>query len=203
MTVLYFLDVAGTFAFALSGVMCAITRKFDIFGALVIGAVCAVGGGSMRDCLLGVGPVAWMTDPVYMYVIILAVIIAIVFKTFVMRLRKTLFLFDTIGIGVFTAIGVSKAISMEVPIPGAVMMGITSAVVGGVIRDVLCNEIPLIFHKEIYAVACMFGAIIYVVLHHFHLDDGVNMAITASSIIVVRIFAVHFNLKLPTFDDAE
>ncbi len=119
------------------------------------------------------------------------------FSKQVMKLRRTLFLFDTIGIAIFTIIGLNKALAFGIHPALAVMMGLTSAVVGGVIRDTLTNEVPLIFHKEIYATACIAGALVYLLLLHFQVDEMLNQSITIISIIVVRILAVHYNIALP------
>ena len=152
---IYILDLTGTFVFAISGTLTAINKKFDIFGAAVIAFVTAVGGGTIRDLLIGSQPVGWMRDLNYLVVIAAAVPISLLFRHYILKLRRTMFLFDTIGIGLFTILGLQKTLSFGLAPVVALMMGIVSAVFGGVVRDILCNEVPLIFRKEIYA--CLEG----------------------------------------------
>lgn len=153
MTWIYIFDLTGTFVFAISGVLIALSKKFDVVGSIIIGIVTAVGGGTIRDLLIGETPVSWLQDLNYLYVILAAVLISYLFKRQISSLSKGMFLFDTMGIGLFTIMGLQKTLDVGLSIPIAVMMGIVSAVFGGVIRDVLTNEIPLIFRKEIYATA--------------------------------------------------
>jgi uncharacterized membrane protein YeiH len=193
-----FLDLAGTFVFAVSGTHTAMQKRFDLFGALFIGFVTAVGGGTLRDLLIGSTPVSWMKDINYSYIIVAAVVFTILFRNFVQKLRTTLFLFDTIGIGVFTVIGLEKALQIGIPIPMAIMMGVASAVAGGILRDVFSNEIPLIFHKEIYATACFAGGVIFVILYKFTpLSETFIVLSTISAIITIRLLSVRLNWSLP------
>ena len=190
MSPVYFLDLAGTFVFAISGTLTAAEKKFDIFGAAVIAFITAVGGGTIRDLLIGVQPVGWMTDLNYLQVICLAVPVSYIFKPYIQKLRRTMFLFDAIGIGLFTILGLQKTLALGMSPTIAVMMGTVSAVFGGVLRDTFCNEIPLIFRKEIYATACLAGAVIFLGLQKTSLPTYWAMALTISFIIVVRILAV-------------
>ena len=200
--VLYILDLIGTLVFAISGSMAASSKKLDLIGAAFIAFVTAVGGGTVRDLLLGTTPVGWMQDTTYIYVILSGVGITFLFKAVVRKLRKTLFLFDTIGIGVFTILGLSKALILEVPAPIAVMMGMFSAVLGGVIRDILINEIPLIFRKEIYAMACVAGGTAFVFLQDV-LSFEWNVVATISLIIAIRIVVIKFKIGLSEIDDSK
>lgn len=200
MNFIYYLDLVGTFVFAISGVLTASNKKFDVFGASVIAFVTAVGGGTIRDILIGDYPVGWIRDLNYLYVILIAIVVSTVFKKYIATLRKTLFLFDTIGIGVFTIIGVQKSLSFDISPIIAVMMGTISAVFGGVIRDILCNETPLIFRKEIYATPCIIGGFTYLALRKTNIDLSIISVITAVSIIGVRLFAVKKNWSLPRFN---
>jgi uncharacterized membrane protein YeiH len=200
--VLYILDLVGTLVFAISGSMAASSKKLDLFGAAFIAFVTAVGGGTVRDLLLGTTPVGWMQNTMYIYVILGGVGITFLFKSWVRKLRKTLFLFDTIGIGVFTILGLSKALILDVPAPIAVMMGMFSAVLGGVIRDMLINEIPLIFRKEIYAMACVAGGTAFVFLQDI-LSFEWNITATISLIIAIRIIVIQFKLGLSSIDDSK
>jgi uncharacterized membrane protein YeiH len=197
MNLILLLDYIGTFVFAISGTIMAIDKRLDIFGAAMTGFVTAIGGGTLRDMMLGVMPVTWIRSTDYFFIILAAVVITILFQDKVLKLRSTLFLFDTIGIGIFTIIGLEKALGLGIEPPLAVMMGLSTAVVGGVIRDTLCNEVPLIFHKEIYATACIAGAILFFVLRHYNVPHMINETITVLSIIAIRILAVRFDWSIP------
>ena len=193
----YSLDLIGTFVFALSGVLTAIEKKFDAVGAIVIGSATAIGGGTIRDLLIGRTPVGWMMDVNYIYVIILSLIICYLFSETLKTWRKSMFIFDTIGIGLFTIIGVQTTLEKELPAIIAVMMGITSAVMGGVVRDTLTNRVPLIFRKEIYATACLAGAIVFVLLYKWTDSENIAMVISVSIVIVIRTCAVVYKWELP------
>jgi len=175
----------------------AAQKRFDIFGALTIGFATAIGGGTLRDMMLGISPVTWIQSLDYFYIITIGVIITTIFKKYILVLRSTLFLFDSIGIGVFTVIGINKALLFDINPPIAILMGMITAVAGGVIRDTLCNVVPLIFRKEIYATACILGGVIYFLLKVCDLPEIVNNLITMSTIISIRILAVKYGISLP------
>ena len=196
MTWTYALDLLGTFVFALSGVLAGMDRRFDIFGAGVLGMATAVGGGTLRDILIGTTPVGWMSDLNYLFLIGAAIPICFAFQSHILKLGKSLFLFDTVGIGLFTIIGIEKTLTAGLSPIVAVMMGTVSAVFGGVIRDILSNQIPLIFRKEIYASACIIGGCIYLMMQHFFHPSNVNMICSIVVVIVIRYAAVRFNWSL-------
>ncbi|MAC94424.1 MAG: hypothetical protein CMC96_02865 [Flavobacteriales bacterium] len=200
-SLLFYLDLIGTLVFAISGSMAAANKKLDLFGAAFIASVTALGGGTIRDLLLGESPVGWMQNVDYLLVISLGVGITFLFQKQVRKLRKTLFLFDTIGIAVFTILGLKKALIFEVEPIIAIIMGMFSATMGGVIRDMLINEIPLIFRKEIYALACIFGGIIFIWLQGLGLNFELNAMITIFTIIMVRILAIRYKIGLSGIDD--
>lgn len=200
--VLYILDLVGTQVYAISGSMAASLKKLDLFGAALIAFVTAFGGAAVRDMLLGTTPFGWMQDTTYIYVTLSGVGITFLFKAIMRKLRKTLFLFDMIGIGVFTILGLNKALILGVSAPIAVMMGIFSAVLGGVVRDILINEIPLIFRKEIYAMACVAGGTAFVFLRKI-LSFEWNVVATISLIIAIRIVVIKFKIGLSEIDDSK
>jgi len=187
---IYALDLIGTMVFAISGVLTAIYNKFDVVGSLIIGIVTAVGGGTLRDMLIGETPVGWMKDMNYLWVIFIALIIAYVFRPYIKRFRKGMFLFDTIGIGLFTILGLQKTLGVGLSPVIAVMMGTVSAVFGGVIRDVLTGVVPLIFRAEIYATACVVGGVIFLLLESIFPQEFINMMIAMAVVFVIRFFAV-------------
>lgn len=194
----YLLDIFGTIAFAVSGVLIAMNKKMDPFGILIIAFVTAVGGGTLRDILIGVTPVSWMKDMNYTYVILFSTVLAVLIKQKIYYLRTSLFLFDTIGIGLYTVVGVEKGISAELHPIICVALGTISACFGGVIRDILCNEIPIIFRKEIYATACILGGFSYFALKNLPVDDNIIFLASGIIVIVIRLIAVKFKIALPS-----
>lgn len=187
---IYALDLFGTLIFAISGVLVAIDKRFDVVGSIIIGTVTAVGGGTVRDVLIGKTPVGWMLDNNYLIAILLGVIVSYIFKERILKLRRSMFLFDTIGIGLFTILGLQKTLGTGLSISIALIMGVISAVFGGVIRDVLTNEIPLIFRREIYATACLAGGLLFVILEQFSNHTVINMFIAMLTVFIIRYFAV-------------
>ena len=194
----YTLDILGTIAFAISGVLIAINKKMDLFGILIIAFVTAIGGGTLRDILIGQTPVSWMKDMTFTYVILGSAVFAIIVRKKINYLRTSLFLFDTIGIGLYTVVGVEKGISAGLHPIICIALGTISACFGGVIRDMLCNEIPVIFRKEIYATACILGGLSYFLLRKLPIDPNVVFAIAGLIVIVVRLIAVKFKIALPS-----
>ena len=196
----HLLDIIGTLAFAMSGAVTAMNKKLDPFGVFIIAFVTAVGGGTLRDIMIGSTPVGWMLDLNYVYVIIVGYVLAIVFRKKFDHLRKSLFLFDTIGLGVFTLIGLEKGINIGLHPFICIALGTMTACFGGVIRDILCTEIPIIFRREIYATICILGGIIFFVLRKLNFESDVLYLTTSLVIISVRLMAVKFKWYLPTLE---
>jgi len=197
MDIIYLLDLIGTFVFAISGIRLAARTDMDVFGAAVVGFVTAIGGGTVRDLLLNSHPITWMADMTYPMVILAAVPFTFLMGKKLKNFSKTLFIFDTIGIAMFTIIGMEKALSFGLNPFLAGMMGMISAVVGGITRDVLCREIPLIFRKEIYATACLLGAVVFYMGLELNLPENLNYFITTAVIITIRTVSIRYNLSLP------
>ncbi|HOX83116.1 MAG TPA: trimeric intracellular cation channel family protein [Chryseolinea sp.] len=195
----YILEILGTFFFAISGALAVRDKHDDLFGASFMGFVTAIGGGSLRDMILGSYPLVWVSDINFLYAIFIGVIIAYVFFKYLIQMRRTFILFDTLGISFFTVLGVEKSLSLGFRPEVAAIMGMFSAVMGGVIRDTLINETPVLFRKEIYATACLTGAILYLILHQFGVDRNINLIISGSLIFIIRISAIKFKLTLPNF----
>jgi len=201
MELIYTLDILGTFAFAISGALVASDKNFDLFGVLIIAFVTAVGGGMLRDVLINAHPINWIGDLNYLWTILAAVLTTFLFKSKILPLSKTLFLFDTIGLGVFTLLGLQKGLTYNLHPIIALIMGMISAVFGGVLRDILTNKVPLIFEKEIYASACLAGGIVYLILIYLKIQENIVFVIAATVIIITRIIAVKFHLQLPKIKD--
>ena len=191
-------DYTGTLAFAISGALAAARKKFDLFGGVFLGFVTAIGGGTLRDMMLNI-PVAWLHDLWYFYIVLFGVIITFLFRKHIEKYSKTLFLFDTIGISVFTIIGMQKGLALDIHPILSVMMGILTAVFGGIVRDLMCVDIPLIFRREIYATACLIGGCIYLLMVEFSCPDMVAIIVASLIIFIVRTLSVMKNWSLPHF----
>ncbi|WP_374401846.1 trimeric intracellular cation channel family protein [Flavobacterium sp.] len=192
------LDVTGTLVFAISGALTAIYKKLDLFGVYCIAFVTALGGGTVRDVMIGRTPVGWMLDIDYVYIITIGFLLSIIFNRYLERLRISMLLFDTIGLGVFTLIGLEKGIEYGLNPVVCVILGTLTATFGGVIRDILCNEIPVLFRKEIYATLCIAGGILFFLLQELKLSDDIISPIVAVFIITFRLIAFKYNWSLPT-----
>ncbi|MCK0161997.1 trimeric intracellular cation channel family protein [Allomuricauda sp. F6463D] len=191
------IDILGTVAFAISGVLVAMEKRLDLFGVFIIAFVTAIGGGTLRDLLIGNTPVGWMQDLTYVITIFISVVFAIIFVNKLKYLRKSLFLFDTIGIGLYTMVGVEKGLEAELLPVMCVFLGTMTACFGGVTRDILCNEIPVIFRKEIYATACLMGGTSYFLFMKFPVKEGYAYVAAVLVVIVLRLIAVKFDVRLP------
>ncbi|MDW5288232.1 trimeric intracellular cation channel family protein [Formosa sp. PL04] len=193
----YILDILGTISFAISGVLVALSKRMDAFGILIIAFVTAVGGGTLRDVLIGHTPVSWMENMTYVYVIIASTVIAVILKRKIDYLRTSLFLFDTIGIGLYTLVGIEKGLNEGLHPIVCIALGTMTACFGGVMRDILCNEIPVIFRKEIYATACIMGGLSFFLLRKLPIEGNFTFLISGLIIIVIRLLAVRFKISLP------
>lgn len=197
MSLFLIIDILGTIAFAISGVLVALKHRMDPFGILIIAFVTAVGGGTLRDMLID-ADITWMRNLTFVYVIFGSAVFAVIFRKKLTYIRKSLFLFDTIGIALYTIVGVEKGIAAGFPPVICVALGTMTACFGGVIRDILCNEIPIIFKKEIYATACILGGTVYFLLLKTVLHEDFIVLISGALVIVIRILAVLFKLSLPS-----
>ena len=193
-------DYLGTLAFAISGIRLAAGKGLDWFGAYVVGFVTAVGGGTIRDILLDIKPF-WLVQPSYLIITALGLIVTIIFLRQVVRLNHSLFVFDAIGLGLFVVVGVAKSYAAGFPWWVAVIMGTVTGSFGGLLRDVLINETPLIFRTDFYASACVLGSIIYVLMGRYSsLPIEWVQFISAISVFIFRVLAVVLHIQLPTFN---
>ncbi len=189
-------DYAGTFAFAISGIRLASAKRFDWFGAYVVGLVTAIGGGTTRDLLLDVTPF-WMQQPSYLIITGIALLCVIAFGRQLIRLNNTFFIFDAIGLGLFVVVGIERSVQAGFPFWVSIIMGMITGSVGGIMRDILINEVPLIFRKDIYALACVLGGIVFYICTEFKLQSEITQILSAVSVILMRVIAVRFHLGLP------
>ncbi|WP_298952749.1 trimeric intracellular cation channel family protein [uncultured Nonlabens sp.] len=192
------IDFLGTIAFAISGALAAFSKKLDPFGIVIIAFVTAAGGGTLRDILIGVQPISWMRNMNLIYTILACVVITFIFRAQLAKLRKTLFLFDAIGIGLYTVVGLEMGLAAGLHQLICIIIGCITACFGGVLRDILINEIPVLFRKNIYATACIVGGIVYFILLEFNLPNNIVFTTSAVTVILTRVLAVAFKIKLPS-----
>ena len=197
MTLLYLLDMIGTAAFAASGAWAGVRREMDLFGVLVLGMVTAIGGGTLRDLLLGDTPPFCLKDENYLWLSLIVSLLVFVGHRHLNRISNPLLYFDAIGLGTFVVIGTGKALQFNLGPLGAVLMGIMTATAGGVVRDVLSTQVPLILQREIYASACLLGAGLMVALQYTSLPQNLIIVVAAATVITLRLLAISRNWALP------
>ena len=198
----FIIEFLGTFAFAISGIRSASSKNFDWFGGYVVGLATAIGGGTIRDVMLGQVPF-WMTNSIYVICTAAALLTFIMLNKLFTRLSKTWFLFDTLGLALFTIAGIQKTLIAGFPFWVAIIMGCITGAAGGVLRDVFVNEVPLVFRKEIYAIACIIGGIIYQICEFLGVGLELTVIITFLSVVVVRLLAVKYGISLPVLKDPD
>lgn len=201
-TVQQIIEFLGTFTFAISGIRHAAAKHFDWFGGYVCGIAVAIGGGTIRDVMLGATPF-WMTSPFYMLCTAFALLCVIVFARYMEKLSNAWFVFDTLGLALFTIAGIQKSLAFGQPYWVAIIMGCITGSAGGVIRDILLNNEPVIFHKEIYALACVAGGMGYWLMAW--LDTPIELTVTVSFLItcIIRFLAVRYHISLPVLKEIE
>ena len=192
------IDILGTFSFAAAGAFAAMEKKLDPFGVLIIAFVTAIGGGTIRDVLIGNFPVSWLSNSTAIWVILAAAVVTMFFGSYLKKLDKMLFLFDALGLGLFTMIGIEKGISYHLSPGICVALGTITGCFGGVLRDVLLNNVPLIFHKEIYALASIIGGTLFFLMPAA-VDESIAYILSILVVFMTRVLAVQFNWSLPKF----
>ncbi len=200
---LYWLDLFGVVVFALSGALMAGRYKLDPFGVVVLSAVTAIGGGTIRDVILQT-PVFWVENPIYLYVILATAVLTIIFIRCPRRIPKRFLLIsDAFGLALFAVLGTEKALSLDAAIPVAIVMGMMTGVAGGMIRDVLCNVIPMILRQEIYATAAILGGSLYTLFRHFSLPEPIAIVGAILGALLLRLAAIYWRVTLPAFQILE
>jgi len=197
MNVLYVLDLIGTAAFAASGALVGVRKHMDLFGVLVLGMVTAVGGGTLRDLLLGDIPPFSLKDEAYITLATVVPVIVFANRERLKTIEKPLLYFDAVGLGTFMVIGTTKAIDFRTGWLIAVLMGVSTGTAGGIIRDILANQVPLILRREIYASACIAGGVLLVGLEQLGAGRPVAALLAALTVIVVRLLAIRYDWGLP------
>jgi len=193
------IDILGTFSFAAAGAFAAMEKKLDPFGVLIISFATAIGGGTIRDLLIGDFPVAWLKNMTAVWVMIAGSLAALFFGSYLKKLDRMLFIFDALGLGLFTMIGIQKGIDHGLNIGICIMLGTITGCFGGVLRDVLLNNVPLIFQKEIYALASIIGGAIFFLLLNLYIDQNLAYILGIIIVFIIRVLAVRFNWSLPKF----
>lgn len=196
------LDYLGTFAFAISGIRLASGQNIDLFGAYVIGMLTAVGGGTIRDLLLGLTPF-WLTTPSYVLITLISLLAVVVFRKQLVKLNEQLFLYDAIGLGFFTIVGMEKAIMIGFPFWVALFMGVITGSFGGLLRDVSMSQVPLIFRKDIYAMASVAGGLVFGLLDMLGVQHIIVQVVGVSFVIATRVFCVKHHISLPVLKATE
>lgn len=197
--IIYSLDLLGTLVFAMTGLLAASQKRLDLFGAIVLAMVTAVGGGTLRDLILDV-PVFWTQNTLYIYMIIGLSLFVFFFSRFASQIPvRFILILDALGLAVFTVIGAQKALAFGLSDPIVIMLGMMTGVVGGIIRDILVGEVPLVFRKEIYATASFLGASVMLLGFKFLPSTEVSIVLAMSVVFVLRVLAIRFNLSLPQF----
>ncbi len=198
--IFYLADLFGVAVFAITGALMAGRKSMDLFGVLVIAIVTALGGGTLRDVILDNHPVSWIRNDTYILVASLAAIGTVLWVRLTKPIHERgLLIADAFGLAVFTVIGTEVALQHNVPYSTAVIMGVMTGVAGGVMRDVICNEIPLIFKKEIYATACILGSLVFIALRELQTPHWLDTGVAMLTVLAVRLAAIHWHLGLPQF----
>jgi len=197
MDILYSLDMLGTAAFAASGAYAGTRRDMDLLGVLVLGIVTATGGGTLRDVLIGDTPPFIFKDETYLWVSIAVSLLVFIYNRCMHSVMNPLLYFDAVGLGTFVVIGTTKGISHNMGLIGSVMMGVLTATAGGMIRDMLSSEIPMVLQREVYASACIAGGILLYVMHNIGFTSIPTLILSALTVIAIRIYAVHRGWSLP------
>lgn len=201
--IMYMLDIFGVMVFAVSGSLAAGKKQMDIFGVTVLALVTSIGGGTLRDLLLNSGPVFWISDHYYLYVAVsVPPVVFLLVKKYAVP-ENVLLLLDAFGLAIFTVVGTVKAFNVTGSIIIAVIMGVMTGVAGGMIRDILSKEIPLILRKEIYASAALAGSLVCVFLERFNVSEIAYIVLSISVTFSIRMAAIHMNASLPVFSYGE
>lgn len=203
MEVFHVLDIAGTAAFSIAGASAAMEKKLDAFGVFMIAFVTALGGGTLRDVLIGELPVRWMRDPDPGLVVLISTVGAILFVRAVRSYQRILLLFDSVGLGFFTILGLQIGIAHGLHPAICIALGTMTACFGGVIRDVALNTIPLIFQREIYATTCVFGGIVFFLLDMAGLASTIQESVSIVAIVLLRLLAIRYDWHLPAVGGLE
>ncbi len=201
-TIISVVEVVGTMTFAISGIRLAATKRFDLFGAYVVGLVTAIGGGTIRDVLLGCTPV-WMEQKIYVTVTAISLVFVILMGKRILLFKNTFFIFDTIGLALFTVVGLDKTLDAGFPLWVAIIMGVITGSFGGVLRDMMVGDVPLLFRRDIYALASLLGGLLLGGLLACGVNESISFGGSALCVIIIRLLVMKFHLHIPTLVDPQ
>ena len=194
--VLHYLFIVGICVEAVTGAIAAGRKKMDFFGVMLIASITALGGGTVRDLLFNTHPLTWVAHPEYLLYTSGCALLTIYIARPLVRIIKLFLIFDALGLSVFVIVGVQKILSYGMSPSVAIIGGMITGICGGMLRDILCNNIPLVLRKELYAVIALAGALLFIILAHFHVQENLNIAITLCSIFTARLFAIFFHIQI-------
>ncbi len=200
---LHYLFIVGICVEAITGALAAGRKKMDFFGVMLIATITALGGGTVRDVLFNTYPLTWVTHPEYLLYTSLAAFISIFIAHSLTRIMKLFLILDALGLSTFVIIGTQKALEYKMPSSIAVISGMLTGICGGMLRDILCNDIPLVLRKELYAVIALTGSLLFIILTHFHFPPSMNIFIVLIATFLARVLAIFFHLQIPIFDYSE
>lgn len=200
---LHFLFIMGICVEAITGALSAGRKKMDFFGVMLIANITALGGGTVRDALLNTYPLTWVAHPEYLLYTSVCAFLTIFIAHSLVKILKVFLILDALGLSAFVVIGTQKVLSHGMPPSIAVIGGMLTGICGGMLRDILCNDIPLVLRKELYAVIALAGALLFIILGYFHVPKNINIIITLISIFTARLLAIFFHIQIPIFDYSE
>jgi uncharacterized membrane protein YeiH len=200
---LHYLFIMGICVEAITGALAAGRKKMDFFGVMLIACIAALGGGTVRDALFNTYPLTWVIHPEYLLYTSLCAFLTIFIAHSLTRIMKIFLILDALGLSTFVIIGTLKAMNHGLPPSIAIISGMITGICGGMLRDILCNDIPLVLRKELYAVIALAGALLFIVLNYFNVPENINIIITLISIFTARLLAIFFHIEIPVFDYSE
>ncbi|CAM2808640.1 inner membrane protein [Legionella steigerwaltii] len=200
---LHYLFIIGICVEAITGALAAGRKKMDFFGVMLIASITALGGGTVRDALFNTYPLTWVTHPEYLLYTSLCAFLTIFIAHSLIRIMKIFLILDALGLSTFVIIGTQKALHHGLSPSIAIISGMITGICGGMLRDILCNDIPLVLRKELYAVIALAGALLFIVLDYFHTPENINIIVTLVSIFTARLLAIFFHIEIPIFDYSE
>ncbi|KTD14243.1 trimeric intracellular cation channel family protein [Legionella israelensis] len=199
---LHYLFILGICVEAITGAIAAGRKKMDFFGVMLIASITALGGGTVRDTLFNTYPLTWVAHPEYLLYTTICALLTIFIAHSLTRIMRVFLILDALGLSTFVIIGTQKILSHGMAPSVAVISGMITGVCGGMLRDILCNDIPLVLRKELYAVIALAGAILFIALAHFHVPKNITIIITLIAIFTTRLLAIFFHIEMPKFDYA-
>ena len=200
---LHGLFIIGICVEAITGALAAGRKKMDFFGVMLIASIAALGGGTVRDALFNTYPLTWVIHPEYLLYTSICAFLTIFIAHSLIRIMKIFLILDALGLSTFVIIGTQKALNHGLSPSIAIISGMVTGICGGMLRDILCNDIPLVLRKELYAVIALAGAVLFTTLNYFNISENLNVIITLISIFTARLLAIFFHIEIPIFDYSE